>query len=78
MMRILSILVVFAALLFVVPRAFAAPAASDELGDDSATVWTLYEGSITVEMSDGRGYELKADESNLAPVISGERDRDLN
>ncbi len=77
MKRILSILVVFAALLFVVPRAFAAPAASDELGDDSATVWTLYEGSITVEMGDS-AFDLKDNDGNLYPVISGERDREVD
>jgi len=77
MKLILAAVAVFAALLFVVPQSFAGPAARDESQDDA--VWTLYEGAITVEMGNfGGGFELKADDSQLAPVISGERDRDLN
>ncbi len=73
MTRTLSILVVLAiALLLVAPRAFAAPAASDELGDESEQTLVFY-GPINADVVD-KLLEHEAVGSEMAIEFAGDRD----
>jgi hypothetical protein len=73
MTRTLSILVVFAiALLLVAPRAFAAPAASDELGDESEQTLVYY-GPINADVVN-KVLEHETVGSEMAIQFTGDRD----
>ncbi len=73
MTRTLTILVVLAiALLLVTPRAFTAPAASDELGDESEQTLVFY-GPINADVVD-KVLEHETVGNEIAIEFAGNRD----